>query len=66
MNIVFNPQDEAWIKRKIREEFDTPKEFHNTDEYFQLIEMAKRLGFYELAQDMTQDLPYTPVFNPYQ
>ena len=61
-----NEQDKAWIKRKIREEFDTPKEFHNTDEYFQLIEMATRLEFYELASEMTKDLPYVPYLNPYQ
>ena len=61
-----NEQDKTWIKRKIREEFDTPKEFHNTDEYFQLIEMATRLEFYELAHEMFKDLPNIPYYNPYQ
>ena len=61
-----NEQDKAWIKRKIRDSFDTPKEVHQFDEYFQLIEMAERLGFYELVEEMKSDLPFTKTHNPYQ
>ncbi len=59
MNIL--PQDIEWIKRKLREEFDEPKEIHNTDEYGQTIERALRFGLTELAEEMKSDLPFTPL-----
>ncbi len=55
------PQDAEWIKRKLRDEFDEPKEMHNTDEYGQIIERAIRMGFLDLADEMRNDLPFTPL-----
>jgi len=59
-------KDIEWIRHKLREEFDTPKEIHQLDEYGQIIERAIRFEFFDLAAEMKLDLPFTKTYNPYQ
>lgn len=56
-----NQNDLNWIAKKIRDEFDEPKEIHQTDQDQELIERAERFGLTELAEQMRADLPFLPV-----
>jgi len=53
-----NEQDKKWLERKLREEFDEPKEIHNLDEYGNTIDRAERFGLKELAAEMRIDFPF--------
>jgi len=49
-------QDYLWLEKKLREEFDEPREVYQINADLEIIERAERFGLFELAGRMRNDI----------
>jgi len=54
--LFFNPEDLKWIKSINRNDFDKPREAYQKKELVDIIERSKRIGLYDEAKQMEDDL----------